>query len=401
MLQKNVYIVYPPGYHGSYLKWAIEVSDLHRRESTVLDPVNKSPSSQFGGPGTSHGHVRVPTHQNIHQHQSWMILNRPTDPGVYVINAGNESSEELCDIICQLLTQDPTGIIVTINDGNDHVAQSYGRINCVVKWPTYMPATDAYLGYKSFGSHENFDPFDCAKDREFRNHMVTDFNPLTANAYVNMASGPLDLNLLDSKIERCQGWYKVRNQYQPHEVNEKTYITTINRQDRIYEFDVRDIPSDKFLGKLQHLLAIAGISDAFDLDVVKQYHPNYVSSQSTLQWFASYARWDSTGELDDYIQSHSIIEAELIREIMRRCRMRFDHDSHNREWQKFYAEVRGPDWPDAPMTIDGFYQLPDWIQQEIQTDFKYKIPNPVMLKSDWQNMSLQDINHMYQTQIKA
>jgi hypothetical protein len=397
MLQKNVYIVYPPGYHGSYLKWAIEVSDLDRRESTVLDPLNRSASSQFGGAGTSHAHVRIPTHQNIHQHQAWVILNRPTDPMVYIINSGNQSMEDSCYVISQLLSQDPTGIVITIHDSNDRVTQSYGRINCVIKWPTYMPATDAYTGCKNFGTHENFDPFDCASDRLFRNLMVTDFNPLTRNAS-DQGTGPLDFALLKSAVASHDDWYAVRNRYQPHEVNEETYLAQIDYSNRIYELDITDVPSDKFLPQFKALLTASAISTKFDLDVVTQYHHGYVSAQANLQWFRSFAHWDQTGELDDYLLSHSIIQAELLREIMRRCHVRFDH-YQNTEWQTFYRKVRGTDWPEMPLTVDGFYQLPDWVQQEILVDYKYNIPNLVMLKLDWQNMSLSDINHVYQMQI--
>ena len=130
MLQKNVYIVYPAGYHGSYVKWAIEVSDLDRRSVTTLDPLNRSNSISHGGAGTSHGHVRIPTHQSFDDHINWVIRNRPADPTVYIINP---SGSNICHGLMQLLIQDPAGIIITINDGNDRVTQSYGRINCVTK----------------------------------------------------------------------------------------------------------------------------------------------------------------------------------------------------------------------------------------------------------------------------
>ena len=112
MLQKNVYVVYPAGYHGSYVKWAIEVSDLDRRAVTVLDPLNRTSSVSHGGPGTSHGHVRIPTHQGFDAHTSWVIRNRPTDPTVYIINP---SGDNIYHVIVQLLQQDPAGIIITIN----------------------------------------------------------------------------------------------------------------------------------------------------------------------------------------------------------------------------------------------------------------------------------------------
>jgi hypothetical protein len=401
MLQKNVYIIYPAGYHGNYVKWAIEVSDTDRRESTVLDPLNRSTSSQFGGAGTSHGHVRIPTHQAFNHHHAWVILNRPTSPMVYIINSNDESAQNLCNNIVQLLMQDPTGIIITITDNNDSVAQSYGRINCVIKWPTFMPATDAISTVKKFEIHENFDPFDCANDRLFRNRMVTDNNALTSNNYSNrMASGPLDLDLLDSAVAKYNDWYAVRNRFQPHEVNEKTYVAKINYQNRIYQFNIKDIPSDKFLSELQHLLDMTDISDNFNLDVVEQHHNDYVLAQSNLQWFDSFDHWDQTGTLDTYLQSHSIIQAELLRAIMLRCNVQFNNTNPHTAYETFYNIVRGPDWPDTS-TIADFYKLPVWVKKEILVDFEYKMPNPVMCELNWQNMSLQEINHVYQTQIKS
>ena len=404
MLQKNVYIVYPAGYHGSYVKWAIEVSDLDRRTITVLDPLNRSNSTSYGGPGTSHGHVRIPTHQGFNDHTNWVIQNRPVDPTVYIINP---SGDNICHGLVQLLIQDPTGIIITINDGNDRVTQSYGRINCVTKWPTFMPATDAVTGNKNFGMHENFDPFNCARDRLFRNSMVTNINLLTQNARdFSTASSPLNFEDLEILAARYNNWYSVRNQYQPHEVNETTYTPRVDYENRLYELNIKDIPSDKFLLQLQDILTTTGISNKFNLDVVNNYHRDYILAQPNLQWFDSFAHWSRTGELDDYILSHSIIEAELLREIMHRCNMWVAYtESDNSKWQKFYKQTQGSDWPDMPLTEFGFYQLPAWVKKEILEIYTLKHqadpePDPIMGALDWQNMSLQDINQVYYTQIK-
>jgi hypothetical protein len=402
-----VYVVYPAGYHGSYIKWAIEVSDADRRKITVLDPLNRTNSLKLGGVGTSHGHARIPTHQGFDYHSAWVIQNRPVDKLIYLINPGAQSQESLCSILSQLLLQDPSGIIISISDGNNRVAQSYGRINSVTKWPTYMAATVAYLDQKNFGMHDNFDPFNCADDRLFRNGMIKNLNWLNINAYdMSTGSGPLNFELLDRSIARYNQWYKVRNQLQPHEVNEKTYVSHIDYTDRLYTFDITDIPSDKFLSQLHDILNKTEISDNYDLDVVKKYHDDYISAQPNLQWFESFAHWEQTGQLDDYILSHSIVEAELLREIMRRCHIRFDFtEADHIAWRSFYSQVSGPDWPPVPQTEAGFHQLPEWVKQEILVDFKHNLknpypPDPIMAALDWENMSLQDINQVYQTQIK-
>jgi hypothetical protein len=406
MLTKNVYIVYPAGYHGSYVKWAIEVSDIDRQVTTVLDPLNRSTSTSHGGKGTSHAHVRIPTHQGFSQHTTWVIKNRPSDPMVYIINPTGDSMIELCRSLVQILLQDPTGIIITINDGNDPITQSYGRINCVTKWPTFMLASDAIADNKNFEIHENFDPFNCANDLIFRNRMVTDINQLTANAYnSSTTSGPLNLDVLQKCINQNINWYDIRNRYQPHEVNEETYVSKIDYTGRLFELDIKDIPSNKFLPKLKDILSISRISDNIDFAVLKNYHDDYISAQPNLQWFNSFTRWEQTGELDSYLLSHGIIQAELIREIMHRCHFRVAFTkADNKKWQEFYNNVRDISWPDAATESD-FYRLPEYVKTEILIPRQYKllnqqVPNDTISKLDWQKMSLQDINHVYQTQIK-
>ena len=404
MIKKNVYIVYPAGYHGSYIKWAIEVSDIDRRKITVLDPLNRKSSTKLGGVGTSHGHARIPTHQSFDGHTAWVIRNRPEDKIVYIIGPSTSCQDTYCNYLVQLLLQDPTGIIIAINDGNDSVAQSYGRINAVTKWPTFMACAPPYVNDETFGIHKNFNPFDCANDRLFRNSMITTINDLNTNAYdFSTPAGALNFEYLDQKIAWWRWWYEVRNRYQPHEINEKTYVSQLDYTDRLYQFNITDIPSNKFLSQLQDILIKTEISDNFDLDVVKKYHTDYISAQPNLQWFKSFAHWDQTGELDDYILSHSIIEAEILREIMHRCHIRFDvTEEDNIRWRNFYSQCGGPDWPAMPQTEAGFHQLPTWIKKEILIDFKYKlknpgVPDPIMAALDWQNMSLEDINQVYNT----
>lgn len=407
MLKKNVYIVYLAGYHGSYLKWAVEVSDIDRRATVELDPLNKSSSSTFGGVGTSHGHHRIPTHQDFDLHTNWVIRNRPQQPIVYIINPAGigNTMRSLCYNITQLLLQDPTGVVISINDGNNWLDKSYGRINCVTKWPTMLAAKHASSG-QPIVPHQGFDPFDCANDRQFRNCMVSDVNALTNNIGNQCASSPLDFDLLDLEVARYNNWYALRNQHQPHEVNEQTYISQLDYTNRVYEFNIRDIPSNSFLPQLRHILETAEISDNFDLDIVENYHNTYISAQPNLQWFDSVAHWEQTGEVDTYLTSHSIIEAELLREILTRAdiqhkRSNIDHDN----WRNFYNKVRGPDWPEMPSTEAEFFKLPNWVQEEILVTFGYKLefqiaPDSIMPALDWQNMSLKDVNQVYQSEIR-
>jgi hypothetical protein len=90
---------------------------------------------------------------------------------------------------------------------------------------------------------------------------------------------------------------------------------------------------------------------------------------------------------------------------MHRCHFRVAFTkANNKKWQEFYNNVRDISWPDAATESD-FYRLPEYVKTEILIPRQYKllnqqVPNDTISKLDWQKMSLQDINHVYQTQIK-
>lgn len=305
MLKKNVYLLYPAGYHGNYLKWAIEVSDFDSRLNTPLDPINQKESKTFGGQGTSHLNPRVPTHQGFRFHIEWVIRNRPTTPKIYLINSGEgHPLENIMSLqVASFLGQDPNGVVIAIHDGDDPDVKSYGRINCVTKWPTYIPAM---LHRRVI--HDRFDPFNCSQDRLFRNYILE-------NDFIGTAP-PIDLKELDNTIDRYNVWYQVRHGLQPHEVNPETYPEFISRQQRYYSINCSDIPSDRFLEFVDNLLSDTGISDDYDTKHFKSIHQDYVQAQPNLKWFDSIKKWRCTGELDDYLCSHSVIEAEVIRHML-------------------------------------------------------------------------------------
>jgi len=300
MLNKNVYVLYPPGYSGSYINWCINISDSDRHSTTVKNPINDSSSLQFGGTGTAHLHTRIPTHQAYTQHVNWVLLNKPTEPQIYIINtAGQENNY----VTSQLLQQDRTGIIINIHNNHDQLIDSYGAINSAIKWPVRYLA-GAALSNKQL----SYNPFDCVNDYTFRNWAVTN----------NWGQTPLYYNVIDSEIQKYINWYHVRHKYHPHEVNETTYISTINYTNRIFQLSCLDIASPRFLATFYDIMNQSQCSDKFDLTYVNDFHKNYIDAQQNLQWFKSVDLWKSTGELDDYLSSHSIIQARLIFYILKK-----------------------------------------------------------------------------------
>lgn len=370
MLVKNVYLLYPPGYSGSYINWCINISDLDRFADTVKNPINNSDSIAFGGSGTSHRHLRIPTHQAYTQHVNWVLLNKPTKPNIYIINcAGNENNY----VAGQLLQHDATGIIINIHHNNDQLVDSYGAINSAIKWPVRYLA-----GCALSGDQLPFDPFDCKDNLKFRNWAVTN----------SWGQDPLDYGAINRTIGSYLDWYRVRNKYHAQEVNKDTYLTQIDLKDRIFQWSCRDVAESTFLDIFSDLMRRSQCSDRFDLAYVNSFHHKYTSAQANLQWFKSVAAWQSTGQLDEYLQSHSIIQARLISLILNNAKINLNYD-----WQTFYNNIRGTDWPDCN-SEDDFTSLPTGVQDEIVTKFNYALPSTSY--RNWRVQCIAEINEIYQ-----
>lgn len=310
MLTKNIYLIYPAGYSGSYVDWAISISDADLSKDTVQDPINKNKSTQFGGVGTSHIHHRIPTHQGYFEHLSWVLHNQPKQPLIYLINPVRaEYGTNVSSVIAKIIIDDPTGIFININDTGDDM-RSYGIINCATKWPTFVMLTRDHAYFKDKPNEINFDPFNCQHDRVYRNWAVKYHDWMSPTDSVNYEE-------VDKALRRKQGWFTTRNKYQPHEVNEQYYNSVFNRTNRIFEFNCTTVVSKEFPNILENILNITQASDNFDCSYLKSFHQNYIDIQPNLQWFESIKQWEKTGELDTYLQSHSIIEAELIRKMFR------------------------------------------------------------------------------------
>lgn len=379
MLKKNVYILYPPGYSGSYVNWAISISDQDSRKVTVDNPINKSSSKQFGGQGTSHHHVRIPTHQSYEHHVNWVILNRPTDSKIYILNSNNQN------VIVSILQHDPDGIFINIHDNNDSLVGAYGLINCVTKWPTFVelnvPTTDT------------FNPFDCANSLQFRNEIADYVWPAFDS------NKPVDYEKLDSEIKRKQRWFNIRNSHQPHEINDSTYLTNVSYKNRIFEMSCLDVASEKFLERIKDIMERGQPSDQFDLDFINNFHQNYIDAQPNLQWFESVQHWKNTGELDSYLTSHSIIEACLIREIFNSLNL-YQFKIDDKKWNRLYTGAKDPAWPDCENEED-FYKLSPAIQTELIEQHNYvpktKIDDLLIdLKNHWKTWDIYKINNVYQ-----
>lgn len=399
MLQKNVYIIYPAGYGGNFLNWAINISDAESSKTTVSNPINTTSNSQFGGQGTSHFHARIPTHANIRTVMNFQLRHRIDGKKIYVCNDSWKN-------IPTLLESDPAAIFVNIHDNDDELQKSFGAIQCCIKWPTYISvycALNFTNGHK--GIHETFNPYDCKDDRLFRNYSVLN-KPFRSN-------GPINYEVIEQEIDAYKRWYNCRNQVNPHEVNEKYYLPKLNYDGRIFEIDLKTLNSESFVEWFEDFMHQSGVSDSYDTTQFKKIAPLYLEHQTNLQWYNSINTWNRTFKIDDYLRSHSIIESELIRHIFIKTGqinfLEFDLSTV----QYGYHLVKKNHWPEnPPKNIPELFSLDLGIQSDLAKlcrlmNINYHplpenanvSPKPIDYAAcylmNWENSSIDQINAVF------
>lgn len=303
MLTKNIYILYPAGYGGAYIHWCVSKSEKDSASTTVDDPLNKEDSLTYGGAGTAHLHVRIPTHQNIRSHMFWMIYNQPKDKKIYLVNVfngGNSSPEAAINDILQF---DPAPVFIAITSGGYTDIQKFGGINTITKWPIFFKANQ-YIE-KKFG----FDSFNCKDSIEARNIFVEKFYEIFPQFY------RIHKDVLAEKIEWYRNWYAVRGTFNGHEVNGETYVLPVNASPKIYSLTVKEAMSPEFIPWFNNFVNEIDAGE-FNTEFVTKYHPTYVDAQDNVQWFTEIDKFRQTFELTDFLRSHSLIQAFVIMEVL-------------------------------------------------------------------------------------
>lgn len=312
MFKKNIYLIYAAGYSGSYTSWCLYKSEVDNKDTTVDNPINSVPSDKYGGVGTSHLHHRIPTHAGIDPLMYWMILNKPIDKKIYLVNSWKSNWMYLFRTIHHIMNFDRDPVIIHIaSDDKDY--RALGHINAITKWPLFFEIEGLYEKYgKDFcnltkGDIQARNMFVKNYDEIFREHGHMNFTDDDTTTYHPMPS----YKKLRTGYDR---WYTCRNTNNPHEVNETMFIEPHDAPKHFYSVDLKEIYELDFPIRLQ---SIVGESDAgdFDFDYVKNFHHNYIASQPNLKFITEIQQFRQTKLLTEYLTSHPLIEAEVIREL--------------------------------------------------------------------------------------
>ena len=334
MLTKNIYLIYPPGYSGSYVSWCIYKSELDTSDQTIDNPINVSSDKKYGGYGTAHLHHRIPTHTNIEQLMYWLILHKPTDKKVFLVNAPESHYvTSVSRTINHILNFDRDPVIIQIT-GSDTIMKAVANLNAVTKWPLFF---DIQGHNKKFNI--NFEKVDTTFHT--RNICVNHFDVIFD------LSHPINFDNIDDKSlsyvlhrEFYTNWYTIRNSNNPHEVNNTQYIEPIFKPEHFYNLDLSKIYRLDFASTLKSMVDIAG---DFDFSYVNNFHHNYIECQQHLQFIVDFENFKNNKILSEYLLSNPLSQAMVILSIKDKLPPKYDWESKSlQEIVKVYNDITGP-----------------------------------------------------------
>lgn len=329
MLNKNVYLIYPPGYSGSYLSWCLSKSESDLSSSTVDDPLNASTNKKYGGTGTSHLHYRIPTHSTIREIMYWLILNQPKEKKIFLVNGWDRGS--IITSIDTIMNMDRDPVIIHITADN-HYTRCIGNLNAITKWPLYFHA-------KKFNEIYNIDFFNPPNDIVTRDKFIEHYDTIFPISF-GLESQTETFNLTPLRNNYAH-WFNLRNEHNPHEVNSEHYVTPYEIPKYFYSLDLMKIYDNDIFDVLEKITQESKLGK-FDFSFAKSYHPTYAGAQSNLKFKDEIFKFRHTKVLNEYLCSHPLLQALTVKEIMA--------DIPNIEWKnktlqeivKVYNRNMGP-----------------------------------------------------------
>lgn len=313
-MKKNIYLLYPPGYSGSYLSWSLYKSERETSNQTIDDPLNLNDNHKFGGTGTSHLHTRVPTHCGIHHIMYWLIRHKPKTKKIFLVNTFNKRT--LLGAIEHILNFDEDPVIIHISAKSD-LYKKFAVIQMVTKWPIYFKVRQQDIAF-NLNFSEN-------KSLDLRNKFIEHYDNLVGEFphKVNFEENDIVLDSFKNNQSYNANWYRVRNTYNPHEVNETQFIDSTKIFSSIdfcpknyYNFFLEDIISENYINELEQLIIQTDSGD-FNFEFVKNFHKKYLENQINLKFLVDFTKWKKTGILSTYLENSSpIVQAIIIREML-------------------------------------------------------------------------------------
>jgi hypothetical protein len=284
MINKNIYILYPAGYTGTYLNWIIQKSEKSRAQFTVDDPISVDKNA--------HQHIKIPTHQSLTKTLAWTIYNKPPVGTIFSINVYNDPDDFIVRAayaVQTILRFDPNPVIINIHDDNNPDIRKFAALNMVKKWPLFLDAVGVW--------HNDYNPFkDADRTRAF-DWLLRNWETLILN------NPPLNREEVKWNLDKHRQWVNIRHTKAPNEVTHDQYCIPTEIPDTVYDLSVKSTVDEDFIDQVERMLISANCGD-FNFEHVRKFHPTFVKNQENTQWFNDIAVFRQTGVVSDFLNSH-------------------------------------------------------------------------------------------------
>ena len=296
MFKKNIYILYPAGYMGTYINWMLCASEKQKQASAVLQPITTT--------GTAHNHLKIPTHQSWAKTLTWIAYNRPTDKRVYSINGRYDKNYHDTPeyAIQNIMRIDPDPVIVNCHDSGNLDQQKFGALNMFTKWPTYIAARGVW--------HKDYNPATDTDIVRARNWLLNNWLEL------NPGNRPINPDIVMYNLDAHRDWYQLRIQTAALEVTPEQYLIPNKMPTALLDIALSSIVSPDFPNIMQQWVDGIDLGE-WDFTRANEYHPTYVESQVNLKWFECIRAFRDNKIVDPWLLSNAMSQALLLMEFPR------------------------------------------------------------------------------------
>lgn len=266
MLNRNLWMIWPTGYYGSYIHWLISRAEKDLKKNTVDSP--------FFSNGSSHAHIKNPPHQTIENLIQARIRNNYPDGTIYPIGIRSNVSytgsqpnwmKSFENSFFWTLRLEHEPVLINIYNGSNEyytklaVINMYNKENWVVE--SYPDENDYY----------------CFKDTDAikaRNYLVKNWKTVypwhdkqatveTVNLYREPENAAIQTRYKNESWEynRDDNWIYATGRY-------------------LYNIKLEEILNVDFISRLENILVDCEIGD-FDFSDIKTVHTEFLSRQKT------------------------------------------------------------------------------------------------------------------------
>jgi hypothetical protein len=294
MLTKNIYILYPAGYMGTYLNWIISISDRDLEKVTVPNPLTDS--------NNAHQHIKKPTHQSWDKTLTWIAYNRPEEKLIYSINCREDNNYRVHAAFAaqNILRMDSDPVIINLHDRGQLDLIKFGAISMFTKWPSYMSANAVW--------HNDYDPGSDPDIIKARNWLYSNWQTS------NPGNPKINVDEILYNLNAHKKWFDIKTKVAALEVDTEQYHIPLDISDKnIYDIGIDEIVSDNFIDTFGKILEESQCGN-FDFSYADKFHCQYQSKQSTLAWFDAISLARNEHKFSQWFNTNAITQSMFLLE---------------------------------------------------------------------------------------